>query len=86
MQFDDFWNTYPKKIGKEKCRVWFKTKKPNKELIEKMIQAVNTQKETEQWTRENGRFIPHPYTWLNQGRWDDEIEPNRWNQIDMEGF
>ena len=20
------------------------------------------------------KFIPHPATWLNQGRWDDELE------------
>jgi hypothetical protein len=25
-----------------------------------------------QWTRESGRFIPNPSTWINQGRWQDE--------------
>ena len=23
---------------------------------------------------ENGRFIPNPATWLNQGRWEDEVQ------------
>lgn len=23
--------------------------------------------------KENGRYIPNPTTWLNQGRWDDEV-------------
>jgi hypothetical protein len=30
--------------------------------------------EADQWQRENGRFIPNPATWINQGRWDDEYE------------
>lgn len=29
----------------------------------------------EQWQRDGGQYIPHPATWLNQGRWKDEIEP-----------
>ena len=28
-----------------------------------------------QWQRDNGQYIPHPATWLNQGRWDDELTP-----------
>lgn len=82
--FEDFWSAYPKKIGKDKCRKWFENKKPTKELVQIMIQAVEQQKTTEQWTRENGRFIPHPYTWLNRGGWEDEVQPNRWNMIEEE--
>jgi len=37
-----------------------------------MIAAVSTAKASDQWQRENGRYIPNPLTWLNQGRWDDE--------------
>ena len=25
--------------------------------------------------KDDGRFIPHPATWLNQRRWEDELEP-----------
>lgn len=35
--------------------------------------AVERQKCSDQWTQNNGQFIPHPATWLNQGRWDDEL-------------
>lgn len=80
--FEAFWTAYPKKIGKDKCRKWFDNKRPTPELIENMIQSVDLQKTTEQWTRENGRFIPHPYTWLNRGGWEDEVTPNRWNMIE----
>jgi hypothetical protein len=84
--FDTFWNAYPKKIGKDKCRRWFDSHKVESELLEQMLTALDTQKRSDQWTREDGRFIPYPYTWLNQGRWQDEIEQSRWDKIDMEDF
>jgi hypothetical protein len=84
--FETFWSAYPKKIGKQKCRVWFEKNRVDNNLLQKMTNTIEQQKQTEQWNREDGRYIPHPYTWLNQGRWDDEIPQSRWNQIDMEGF
>jgi predicted phage replisome organizer len=84
--FDTFWSVYPKKIGKAKCQRWFDTHKVDDTLLDTMLQAIHTQKVTEQWTKDDGKFIPHPYTWLNQGRWDDEVEQSRWDKIDMEGF
>ena len=24
--------------------------------------------------KDNGQYIPNPATWLNQGRWEDELE------------
>jgi predicted phage replisome organizer len=86
VHFDTFWNAYPKKIGKDKCRRWFDSHKVESELLEQMLTSLDTQKRSDQWTREDGRFIPHPYTWLNQGRWQDEIEQSRWDKIDMEDF
>ena len=72
--FDEFWNNYPRKIGKQKCANWFRAHKVDKPLLDKMLNAINEQKQSEQWRRDNGQYIPHPYTWLNQGRWEDETE------------
>jgi len=72
--FDEFWNNYPRKIGKQKCANWFRIHKVDKPLLDKMLNAINEQKQSEQWQRDNGQYIPHPYTWLNQGRWEDETE------------
>ena len=71
--FDMFWNAYPRKIGKQKCINWFIQHKVDTNLVNKMINAINNQKATEQWLKDAGRFIPHPYTWLNRGGWDDEV-------------
>ena len=73
--FESFWKVYPRKVGKEKCRNWFKSHKPNEELVQKMIEAVEIQKKSKQWS--DPQYIPHPYTWLNQGRWEDELTPSK---------
>ena len=39
---------------------------------ETIIPSLQVQKESEQWIRESGRYIPHPATWINQEKWDDE--------------
>ena len=41
------------------------------------MRALETQKKSDQWQRDNGAFIPHASTWLNQQRWEDELEPAR---------
>lgn len=72
-----FWNAYPRKVGKQAAwKEWQKLKR--KPVIEKILGAIHQAKETEQWKKENGQFIPHPKTWLHQGRWDDEcVASNR---------
>lgn len=73
--FDEFWAMYPKKVGKEAARKAWNRLKPDKDLRERIAVAVATAQGSQQWNRENGRFVPNPATWLNQGRWDDEYTP-----------
>ena len=80
-RFDTFWNVYPRKIGKAKCLRWFEQHQVTDELMTKMLDTLSIQKKSDQWSKNNGQFIPHPYTWLNQGRWDDEVEQSRWDMI-----
>ena len=68
--FELFWAAYPRKVGKQAAKKAFsKVSVPVKTLID----AVNSQKNSEQWRRDNGQYIPNPATWLNQGRWDDVL-------------
>lgn len=69
--FETFWKAYPRKVGKDAARRAFaKVKVP----VETLVAAVEAQKASTQWTKDNGQFIPNPATWLNQGRWEDEVE------------
>ena len=69
--FDEFWKVYPRKVGKGDARKsWIKSQK-ERPLIENILRAVRKQCQSQEWQKERGAFIPHPSTWLNQGRWDD---------------
>ena len=72
-RFAEFWKSYPKKVGKKAAEKSWQKLKPDAELFERIMQAVTAAKGSDQWNRENGRFIPNPSTWINQGRWDDEL-------------
>ena len=72
--FESFWSSYPKKAGKDAAKKAFEKRNPDQALTNKMIDAVRLQKQSDSWMKDGGQFIPHPATWLNQGRWMDEIE------------
>jgi predicted phage replisome organizer len=69
--FSTFWESYPRRESKEKTKQWFIKNKPNEELQTKILEALEKFKKTEQW--QDKQFIPHPTTWLNQKRWEDEV-------------
>ena len=75
--FDTFWAAYPRKVGKGDARKAFgKVKVP----VEMLIAAVEKQKQSNDWLKDGGRYIPNPSTWLNQGRWEDDL-PGEQTQI-----
>lgn len=71
--FDIFWQGYPRKVGKQGAlKAWIKLK-PSCDLQKIIIEAVAFNKDSDQWQKDGGRYIPHPSTWLNGRRWEDEI-------------
>lgn len=74
-EFEEFWSAYPKKSGKGDAQdAWTKIN-PNAELKAKILWSLEAQKRSHDWTKENGKYIPNPSTWLNQDRWEDELTP-----------
>lgn len=72
-RFDVFWQAYPKKVGKDAAlKEWLK-RSPDAELLEVMLATLAAQRASAQWRKDGGEFIPHPRTWLHQGRWQDEV-------------
>lgn len=68
--FERFWTAYPKKKGKGAAfTAWKKNGHPG---IERIIQILEIASKCRDWTKDEGQFIPHPATWLNQKRWDDD--------------
>lgn len=72
--FNQFWGIYPRKVGKGAVeRAWNKIR-PDPQLHEQILMAVYKAKRSNDWQKDNGRYIPNPLTWLNQRRWEDELD------------
>lgn len=82
-EFEIFWNAYPTKVGKQPARKAFdKVKVP----VETLVAAIERQKCSSQWSKDGGLYIPNPATWLNQGRWTDELpkKPEPQQELDAD--
>lgn len=80
-----FWSVYPRRVGKAAAyKAWRKI--PAGISAEAIIESVERHKRTSQWKKNNGKFIPHPSTYLNQARWDDELEESGHEDIAPETY
>ncbi len=52
-------------------KAWTKIK-PDADLFAKIMAALDWQKKSPTWIKDDGQFIPYPSTWLNGQRWEDE--------------
>lgn len=71
-EFDAFWAECPRKVGKGKARQAFAKARKGADattIIAGMKRHARMVAHTEQ------QFIPHPATWLNGERWEDEDKP-----------
>jgi uncharacterized protein YdaU (DUF1376 family) len=73
-RFERFWAAYPRKVGRDAAwKEWLK-RSPTNDLTDYMIIKIAEHRASPQWLRDGGQFIPHPRTWLSQGRWQDEAD------------
>ena len=69
--FAEFWAAYPRKVGKAQAEKSWAKQKPDLNVC---LEALERDKRSPQWSKDNGQFIPHASTWLNQRRFEDEGE------------
>ena len=78
-RFDIFWKQYPRKVAKPNAlKSWLKIK-PDDVVLKKMLDAINHQG----LAGREMQFVPHPATWLNANRWEDEITAPTTNVMNM---
>jgi hypothetical protein len=70
--FDTFWREYPKKKSKGTARKAFE-KALKRTDFDTIMTALRALKETKQWKKNDGEFVPYPSTWLNAEGWEDEV-------------
>lgn len=71
--FPKFWKLYPNKKGKAAAEKAWKKLKVTDDVFSLIAQGLAKQCASQAWTKDGGQFIPHPATWLNGKRWEDEI-------------
>lgn len=76
--FEDFWKIYPRKVDKKgSYQKWIRAgADDSKALTETIIDDVK-RRITGDWNKTDEKYIPHPSTYLNQRRWEDEITPTK---------
>ena len=74
-RFEEFWKAYPRKADRTEAQKAFENLRPDEKLMETLLAAIGRQKQTEQWRKQDGQFIPNPATWLRHRRWEDDVGP-----------
>jgi hypothetical protein len=72
--FDQFWDEYPRKVGKDDARRAYKracSRTDEQTIVQGARRLANDPNLPEK------QYVPHPATWLNRGGWDDEPLPPR---------
>jgi len=75
--FDEFWGAYPRKVGKQAAiKAFEKALESGLPPIDTLVSIIKQQADSKHFRGVDGiDYIPHPTTWLNQGRWEDTITP-----------
>ena len=71
--FAIFWEHYPRHDSKQEARKAYSKALKKGVGLDMLISAIEKQKQSQQWQESGGKYIPYPATWLNQERWDDEV-------------
>lgn len=71
--FASFWDAYPRKEGRQKALEAFASVDAPLPLL---LSALDAQKKSKQWQKDDGAFIPMPANWLNDRRWEDVPAPS----------
>lgn len=79
-RFERFYDAYPKKKDRGRAEKAFMKLKPDDQLLEVMVSALQNQTAEQEWKTQEGQFVPewkYAATWLNGQCWTDEVDERR---------
>jgi hypothetical protein len=72
-RFDLFYKSYPKRRARRDAeKAWIKLN-PDESLVEVIRASLAKHKDSQDWQKDGGRYIPLPASWLNGRRWEDDL-------------
>lgn len=72
--FAEFWRVYPRRVGKRAARAAFE-RAARRASVDVILEGAR--RFAADPNLPEPRFVPHPATWLNQDRWEDDPLPPR---------
>jgi hypothetical protein len=84
--FAEFYKAYPNKKNRKKAEAAWKKLNPDKTLQAEIMAGLARAKQSRDWQKDGGQYIPHPATWLNGRRWEDDVEPAALPKNPVESF
>lgn len=75
--FEVFYKSYPNKKNKPKARERWQKMKVTPELFAAIMAGLERAKNSQEWTKDDSRYIPYPATWLNAEGWANDYKPLR---------
>lgn len=74
-RFNVFWPIYPRKVAKPAAlKAWKAQKIHTQDELDRVVAGLKKHIEVV-WPGKEKDFIPHPATWINQRRWEDDLTP-----------
>ena len=75
--FEIFYKAYPNKKNVKTARTRWEKMKVTPELYREIMEGLERAKNSQEWGKDGGAYIPHPATWLNGEGWKNEYKPLR---------
>ncbi len=72
--FEIFWRAYPKRKSKGDAEKAFAKVRPDETLFATILAKIEESKTSDDWLKDDGKYIPYPATWLNAKGWEDEVK------------
>ena len=74
-EFFLFWKEYPNKKNKQTAMARWDRMRVTAGLYEKIMEGLKRAQRSREWAEKDGRYIPHPASWLHAGGWENEYRP-----------
>ena len=84
--FELFWSAYPNKKSKKAAFEKFKRIDFNKNSFESIMYSLEKQKQSSDWIKNGGQYVPMPQTWIFNERWTDEVQAPAQQHTDVNAY
>ena len=85
--FELFWSVYPNKKSKKAAFEKFKRIDFKKTSFESIMISLEKQKQSSDWIKNSGQYVPMGSTWIFNERWTDEVQaPTQQQHTDVNAY